>query len=114
MAFYLLLLTHAVPFKVLSKATGLNWHHILGFWLCFTIALCLSSTIRAKFVSMSSRRGSKTTGHRVTEHWQSGSRQGYIRSMMASDSCMDVSRSDHTHVNATSGLVLDRAGSSEK
>lgn len=54
--FYLLLATHAVPFHALNLATGLDWHHVQGLWMRVTIVLCLSSTIRAKLSSRSSKR----------------------------------------------------------
>lgn len=59
--YYLLFLTHAVPFQVAVDVTGLNWHHVQGLWLRCTIVLCLSSTIRAKLASMTSMDKSKTT-----------------------------------------------------
>ncbi|KAE8887247.1 hypothetical protein PF005_g11909 [Phytophthora fragariae] len=52
--FYLLLATHAVPFAILNKATGLDWHLVQGLWMRCTIALCLSSTIHARLSSGSS------------------------------------------------------------
>ncbi|KAE8887254.1 hypothetical protein PF005_g11910 [Phytophthora fragariae] len=54
--FYLLLATHAIPFHVLTQATGLDWHHVQGLWMRVTITLCLSSTIRAKLSNRSSKR----------------------------------------------------------
>ncbi|EGZ25015.1 hypothetical protein PHYSODRAFT_296877 [Phytophthora sojae] len=60
--FYVLLATHAVPFTILSHATGLDWHHVQGLWMRCTIVLCLSSTIHARLSSASSK-GSQTTSH---------------------------------------------------
>ncbi|GMF59453.1 unnamed protein product [Phytophthora fragariaefolia] len=61
--FYLLLATHAIPFAILSAATGLDWHFVQGLWMRCTIALCLSSTIHARLsggTSSASRTMSKT------------------------------------------------------
>ncbi|TYZ69048.1 hypothetical protein PybrP1_006583 [[Pythium] brassicae (nom. inval.)] len=57
MFYYFLLLTNEYPFMVLDEVTGASWEHVQGIWNRVVIVLCLSSTLKAKFVSSA---GSKT------------------------------------------------------
>jgi hypothetical protein len=61
--FYVMFATHAVPFQIIDHATGLNWHIVQGLWMRCTIALCLSSTIRARLSSISSKASMMGTAH---------------------------------------------------
>jgi hypothetical protein len=59
--YYLLFLTHAIPFQIATGITGLHLHLVQALWMRVTIALCLSSTIRAKIASMSSVNTTRAT-----------------------------------------------------
>ncbi|GLD98372.1 hypothetical protein PINS_up007069 [Pythium insidiosum] len=59
--FYLLFMTHGYPFHVLRRHSSLNWDSVKGAYNRLTIALCLSSSIRARFASEASM-------HKATTH----------------------------------------------
>ncbi|KAJ0397771.1 hypothetical protein ATCC90586_005607 [Pythium insidiosum] len=52
--FYVLFMTHGYPFVLLEHSTGLDWGSVEGAYNRLTIALCLSSSIRARLVSEAS------------------------------------------------------------
>ncbi|TYZ66211.1 hypothetical protein PybrP1_012162 [[Pythium] brassicae (nom. inval.)] len=50
---YFLFLTHEYPFMALNAATDVSWEHVQGLWNRLVIVLCLSSTLKAKFLASS-------------------------------------------------------------
>lgn len=107
--YYALFLTHAAPFQLAARITDLDWHHIQGLWLRITIALCLSSSIRAKIISMSSRNGSKSTRHGGSDRNLKVNKQLQRSSVVPSGSRMEWSQSEHTMAD---GLNKNRRKSS--
>lgn len=62
MVYYMLLVTHAVPFIIVSYTTGIHLDHVQGLWMRVTIALCLFSTARSKAANAESRLGGSSRG----------------------------------------------------
>jgi hypothetical protein len=63
MFYYFLLLTNEYPFMILDAATGASWEHVQGVWNRVVIVMCLSSTVKAKFVSsMGSTKAGRSIG----------------------------------------------------
>lgn len=60
MGFYLLLITHAVPFQIIRNSTDLDWYHAQGLWMRLSIALCLSTTVRSKRAGANSHFGASS------------------------------------------------------
>jgi len=111
--YYLLFLTHAVPFHVAADITGLELHSIQGLWMRVTIALCLSSTIKSKIVSMTSGNASKSTGQGSDRHLKRNP-QLQRSSVVPSGSRMDWSLSEHTGLESVPGPAVEAAWESSK
>lgn len=66
---YTLLLTHALPFYILTALTGWSWDHVKGIWLRLMVAACLWCTIKARLPSKSSKVALATTNGPKASHF---------------------------------------------
>lgn len=105
--YYLLFLTHGIPFQIVKDILDLDLTHIQGLWMRITIALCLSSSIRARILSISSRNGSKSTGHGGSDRNLKINRQVQRSSVVPSGSRMDWSLSEHSGPDSTAVQAIE-------
>jgi hypothetical protein len=61
--FYLCFLLHEIPFHIVEHFTHLDVQHLQAVWMRMTIAMCLSTTIKARLSSTGSKIAATSTRH---------------------------------------------------